>query len=267
VCLILTAVDRHPRYSLVLGANRDEFLDRETAQARFWEDYPQVLAGRDLRGGGTWMGVTLEGRVCALTNYRDPSSRKEGAPSRGRLVSRFLTGEEPPAAFLDAVAREGPRYNGFNIIAGLGPEIYWYSNRSGEGALRIPPGVHGISNRLLNTPWPKVVRGVRGVERLLDVEDDPSPESLFSILEDRTLPPDRDLPETGVGLDWERVLSPLHIESPTYGTRSSTLLLVERGGRVTFVERTYDRPLPAEPTVSFSFVLPGPPAGASLSGD
>lgn len=254
MCLIVLALDCHPNFKLLLAANRDEYLDRETAQAGFREDAPHVLAGKDLRGGGTWMGMTLDGRICALTNYRDPASLKKGAPSRGRLVERFLYGRETPRDFLKDVSREGGEYNGFNLIAGLGSDLYWFSNRSDEGIRRISPGVHGLSNRFLDTPWPKVSRSKEGLQGLLS-EEIPSPDDLFSLMGDQAIAPDSELPRTGVPLEWERTLSPIFIQSPDYGTRSTTLLFIDREDKVTFRERTHDALFKGAPDVVFEFVM------------
>ena len=255
MCLILTAVDCHPQYKLILAANRDEFYDRPTARAGFWEEAPDVIAGRDLQGGGTWMGLTRTGRICAITNYRDPASLKEHSPSRGRLVSRFLLGDETPRDYLAAVVREGADYNGFNLIAGTGAELYWASNRSDRGVERLGPGIHGLSNHLLDTPWPKVTRGKAGLERILARQKTALEEALFALLRDQSRAPDFELPDTGVGLEWERVLSAMFIQSPRYGTRSTTLVLIDRNECVRFIEHSHGASCEDEPVVSRAFSL------------
>jgi len=252
VCLALFAIDVHPRYKLVFAANRDEFYDRPTEQAGFWNEAPEVLAGRDLRGGGTWMGVTRTGRYCALTNVRDPAAQRSGAPSRGRVVSAYLEGKESPDEYLSSLVHRGGDYNGFNLLAGRGEEVYWYSNRAGEPQ-KLEPGLYGLSNAVLDTAWPKVVRGKAGLQRLLDEDGGPAVEGLLDLLTDRTPAADEDLPRTGVSLAWERLLSPLFISSPTYGTRSSTVLLIDREDRVTFVERTHDRTFRGDADAAFAF--------------
>jgi uncharacterized protein with NRDE domain len=239
MCLILLALKHHPSYKLILAANRDEYYDRPSAPPAFWEDAPHVLAGKDLRGGGTWLGITKSGRIAAVTNYRDPSSHKTQTPSRGWLVRDYLLGTDDPVPYLERLRREGSMYNGFNLIVGNEEELYWYSNR-GEKIISLTPGLHGISNRLLDTPWPKVVRGKEGLAHLLENHDGPSASKLFDLLGDRTPAPDGTLPDTGVGRDWERVLSSIYITSPTYGTRSSTLILIDRNNRVTFMDRTFN---------------------------
>jgi uncharacterized protein with NRDE domain len=239
MCLILVALETHPRYTLVLAANRDEFYERPTAQAAFWDEHPHLLAGRDLRGQGTWLGITLGGRIAAVTNYRDPSSIMEGAPSRGGLITGYLTGDEDPAPHIDRLKPKAHLFNGFNILLGDGRDMYWYSNR-GEQEQRLSPGIHGVSNRLLDTPWPKITRGKERFQEILSQGEEVHPEEMFSMLRHGEPARDEDLPDTGVGLELERMLSPLFITSPDYGTRSSTLLLIDRDHRVTFLERTFN---------------------------
>ena len=240
MCLILLSIEMHPKYKLVTAANRDEFYDRPSAPAHFWEEAPEILAGRDLKAGGTWLGLTRSGRLGMITNYRDPASVKKSAPSRGKLLARFLRGRQRPLDYIQEVRLEGARYNGFNLIVGDGKQLYWYSNRNGH-PLALAPGLHGLSNHLLDTPWPKVTRGKDRMAGLLAAsEEDLDSDALFRLLEDRHVPSDDRLPDTGVGLEWERTLSPIFISSPTYGTRSSTVLLIDRENRATFIERTFN---------------------------
>ena len=237
MCIILLAYKSHPVYPLVLAANRDEFYERPTAAAAYWDDAPTLLAGRDLERGGTWLGVTEAGRLAAVTNYREPGRRiAVDAPSRGLLVSDFLRSREKPEAYLERLAADACRYNGFNLIAGDTDELYYYSNR-GPAPQALRPGIYGVSNHLLDTPWPKVARGKEALAEIL-ASDAPQPEDIFRLLADRTCADDSCLPETGVGLELERVLSPLFITSPVYGTRSSTVLMLDREGGMTFVERS-----------------------------
>ena len=186
------------------------------------------------------MGITRNGRIAAITNYRDPTTLKSNAPSRGELVTRFLLGNASPRAFIDGLAHEGDHYNGFNLVLGTKDGLWWYSNRAKEPR-SLGPGYYGLSNHLLDTPWPKVVQSKESFTALLSQEGSPAPEPLFHMLADRRVAPDGDLPDTGVGLEWERILSPIFITSPAYGTRSSTLVLIDDEDRVTFLERIYDR--------------------------
>jgi uncharacterized protein with NRDE domain len=254
MCLLLLALHVDPVYKLVIAANRDEYYDRPTRPAAFWEDAPGLLAGRDLRAGGTWLGITTRGRIAAITNYRDPASNKSHAPSRGKLVSNFLLGQDSPPDYLGGLMQEAHQYNGFNLIIGKIDELYWYSNRGGK-TRTLSPGIYGLSNSLLNTPWPKVAQGKRAMKCVLSAGKGPPYEALFHVLLDRSIPDDGRLPDTGVGLEWERILSPIFIKSPTYGTRSSTVLSIDRANRVTFIERTFDSDPNHATTVKYEFQI------------
>lgn len=239
MCLILLAHAAHPSYRLILTANRDEFHDRPTRPAHRWPDAPHVVAGLDLRGGGTWLGVTDGGRWAAVTNFRDAAQLGRTAPSRGKLVADYLRRDLSPRAYVDQVAELGAEMNGFNLLVGDADEVWWISNRAPELAGPVGPGIHGISNALLDTPWPKVVRGKRELERLVSAASAPDPDQLIGILLDRTLAADHELPQTGVGTEMERALSAPFIATPGYGTRSSTALLIDHSGGVLLVERTH----------------------------
>jgi len=238
MCTLLLAYGVHPRYRLILAANRDEFYHRPTSPASYWLDAAKVFAGRDLVHGGTWLGITTSGRLAALTNYRDPHAHGQYGASRGQLVSGFLTEETAVEQYLDRLRGEGGCYRGFNLLLGGADRLYCYSNISRQ-MIRISPGIHGLSNHLLNTPWPKVVRGKKALARVLAAGEF-STEDLFAILADRTQAPDEQLPDTGVGLELERLLSSIFISSERYGTRSSSILLVDLEGRATFLERSFD---------------------------
>ena len=237
MCLIFFSYDMHPRYQFILAANRDEFYERPTAPLDFWEDAPYILAGRDLRGKGTWMGITRTGRFAAITNFRDPASIRTDAPSRGLLLTNFLTGDESPQSYLESVSHSGNQYKGFNLLVGNGADLFYYSNR-GHGVQKVRPGFYGLSNHLLDTPWPKVRKGKDALNALFS-EREIRTEAVFRVLGDQTHPPDSELPDTGMGLEWERILSPLFVTSQTYGTRSSSVLLVERDGEISVAERTF----------------------------
>jgi uncharacterized protein with NRDE domain len=254
MCLLLLAVQKHPDYKLVLAANRDEYYDRPTAPAAFWDETSHLLAGKDLRAGGTWLGITKQGRIAAITNYRDPATIKTNAPSRGKLVSGFLLGQESPKHFLEGLAQEKDRYNGFNLIIGENDQLYWFSNR-GEEARKLSPGVYGLSNRLLDTPWPKVTRSKDVMARLISGQKNPSQDKLFHMLWDRTVAGGDQLPNTGVGMAWERILSPIFITSPTYGTRSSTIILIDRHNVVTFTEKTFNSDPEHATSVEYNFQI------------
>lgn len=239
MCLILLAYDVHPEYRLILAANRDEFYDRPTLPMAFWKDHPDILAGRDLKGGGTWLGMSRSGRFSAITNYREPGGPKPDAPSRGHLVSAFLSGNSPAKTYLEAVSAAGQTYSGFNLIVGDGSGLFYYSNR-GSGIRRLEPGWYGLSNHLLSTPWPKVEKGIAMLKEALMDSDSVNMDSIFHLLQNREVPPDDRLPDTGVGVEWERMLSPMFIQSPGYGTRSSSVMLMDRNGRARVAEQTFE---------------------------
>lgn len=250
MCLILFSHLNHPRYRLVLAGNRDEFYERPTRSAAFWEEDGNILAGKDLQGGGTWLGITRTGRIAAITNYREPEAFKAGAPSRGKLISGFLQGTSGPCSYLRDVAERSLPYNGFNILAGDTGKLCYYSNRGG-GVRELAPGLYGLSNHLLDTPWPKVALGKTLLGAALN--GDIVPEDIFRILRDGTKPRDSELPGTGVSLEWERILSSIFITSPVYGTRSSTLITVDYEGNVDFIEQVFNsRPEPQQVN-KFSF--------------
>lgn len=237
MCLIIFAHDYHPKYKLVVAANRDEFYSRPTLTADFWEENPEILAGKDLKEGGSWMGITKSGRFAALTNFRDPASNKDNAPSRGHLVKNYLESTLMPEAYLANLADKGANYNGFNLLLGTKNSLYCYSNR--EKLIReLAPGVHGLSNGLLNEPWPKVTKGINMLKDILQDEEFEF-ESLFTMMADREQFPDNLLPKTGVSLEWERALAPLFVISPEYGTRVTTVILVDRDNNIKFWERNF----------------------------
>jgi len=180
MCLLLIALHAHPEYRLIFAANRDEFYDRPAAPAHFWKEAPSLLAGKDLRGGGTWLGITKKGRIAALTNVRKPSLFKDGAPSRGKLVSSFLNEDESPPDYINRIDRNAGDFNGFNLIIGDVAHLWWYSNWS-DKVVAVPSGVHGLSNHFLDTPWPKVSFGKRGLSKLISKEKDPSPLLFFDL--------------------------------------------------------------------------------------
>jgi uncharacterized protein with NRDE domain len=234
VCLILVAWRTHVDHPLVVAANRDEYYRRATASANFWPDHPQLLAGRDLEAGGTWMGVTRTGRFAALTNFRDPASHQPNAPSRGALVADYLKGTASIDHYLDALPASD--YNGFNLLLGDGQRLVAFSNVSLERH-ELAPGIHGLSNALLDTPWPKVGAGKTALEAALAALPIEAP--LLRLLRDDTIHPDSALPATGVPLEWERLLSAAFIRGADYGTRCSTVVTVSAGDMVTFDEQSW----------------------------
>lgn len=247
MCLIVFAYHCYPDYPLVLAANRDEFYARPTAPLAFWEDHPSLLAGRDLKEHGTWMGITTGGRIAAITNYRDPHGIKAGAPSRGRLVSDFLIGDTAPSRYLESISAVADQYNGFNLIVGDATGLFYFSNYV-EAVQEIEPGIHGLSNHLLNTPWPKVERCKHRFETALQSGDALAGNRIWEVMTDQHPALDEHLPDTGIDPAWERALSSIFIATPGYGTRSSSVVTVDRGGRMAFTEITWqtEKPAPEE---------------------
>ena len=247
MCLIAFAWQAHPEYPLIVAANRDEWHDRPAAPAAWWNDHPNVLAGRDLKAGGTWLGVTRNGRFAALTNFRDPSDRKADAPTRGKLVSDFLTGTMSAREYLRSLRERASAFQGFNLLVGDGASLHYFSSRTGE-ILDVPPGVHALSNHTLNEPWPKVEKAKSALGAALqgkmpwEARQIACPRldlgAIYELLSDTFTAPDDALPDTGVGLEWERILSPAMIVGENYGTRCSTVVCVSFGGVVVFEEWT-----------------------------
>lgn len=237
MCLILFAYRVHPKYNLIVAANRDEFYKRPTAPVHYWEDHPQILAGRDLEKMGTWMGITTSGRFAALTNFRNPKEKTEGKSSRGEVVAHYLKGDQAPFDYLLELAKKRETYPGYNLLVGDGNELYYYSNLLTEPK-KLEPGIFGVSNHLLNSEWPKVKKGKDGLMRVMNENGDDLVNELFTLLQNADPAPDELLPQTGVSLEWERILSPMFIKTVGYGTRSSTVLLMT-DDEILYTERVY----------------------------
>lgn len=241
MCLIAFAYKMHPVYELVLMANRDEFYSRPTRAAQFWnaEGFPELLAGKDMEGGGSWMGTTKGKRWGALTNYRDPNWKRPDPPTRGTIVLNYLTGNDTPPTFLETLKSTAGEYMGFNVLLGDPHGIYHYSNVSNKIS-KISSGIHGLSNALLDTPWPKLETAKQALGHKV-AQDDLSPDSLFEILGNQEYADDAHLPQTGVPYEWEKAISPIFIQTETYGTRCSTLLYKKHSGEIQFIERQYKK--------------------------
>lgn len=240
MCVIYLAYEYHPRYPLILAANRDEFYDRPTRPAALWEDEPQIFAGRDLLSGGTWLGITRGGRFAAVTNFRDPNA-PIGSLSRGRLVSDFLRSSEAPREYLEKVQPQSGEYSGFNLFVGRFDEdvreLFYFSSRSGP-ITQLSAGVYGLSNNLLDVPWPKVVTGKARFEEIIS-SDHINNERLFTLLSDVATADECDLPHTGIPPEREKALSAIFIKTPDYGTRCSTVLKFDNALRPEFEERVF----------------------------
>jgi uncharacterized protein with NRDE domain len=252
MCLILLAWRAHPEFPCVLAANRDEFHDRETATADWWSGEAGILAGRDRHAGGTWLGVTRRGQFAALTNFRDGGPRRATAPSRGTLVSELLESGRSVPESLEYLRSAGPRYNPFNILFSDGRRLGIYESVLGEGR-ELGPGVFGLSNHLLDTPWPKVQNAKTALTAALADPRDAA--AVLHLLRDDRPASDGDLPRTGATLEWERLLSSAFVRAPDYGTRCSTLLRIDERGGAVFYEWSWDRMGEASGTRRFEFVI------------
>jgi uncharacterized protein with NRDE domain len=240
MCLLVLAWMSHPRYRLVVAANRDEFHDRPAAPLAWWDDESGVLAGRDLAAGGTWMGLTRSGRFGAVTNFRDlEHTSAPDAPSRGTLVPAYLAGDDEPAVFMSALGASAARFAGFNLLVGGLRGLYYVSNRSDEPARELSPGIYGLSNHTLDSPWPKLLRSRARFAAELE-RADPDSASLFELLADRDPAVDPASIAASLPTEWERALSAPFVTHPRFGTRCSTVLLAARDGLTVVMERRFD---------------------------
>ena len=240
MCVIFLAYRQSPAYPLILLANRDEFYERPTAKAAYWKDFPHILGGRDLIGGGTWLGVTKNGRFAAVTNYRDPLQNK-GTISRGNLVADFLKTRIQTEKYLKKVKTNAEKYTGFNLLTGeinnQREKLFYYSNRENK-IRKLEKGIYGLSNNLLDVSWPKVNRGKEELAEIIEKKEFEK-ENFFKILNDKNLAEDENLPATGIGYEREKLLSAIFIETPVYGTRCSSVLTFDKDLKIDFEERVY----------------------------
>jgi uncharacterized protein with NRDE domain len=253
MCLLLLSYRTHPNYKMIIAANRDEFYDRPTAPASFWKEHPYLLAGKDLKNGGTWLGMTKRGKFAAITNYRNPGNFMKEAPSRGKLVLDFLTGIDSPKNYADALLKKSHLYNGFNLLIADQSELYYFSNQT-QKSTPLSPGIYGLSNHFLDTPWPKVEKSKASFIKVLNNENI-AVSNLFDILSDTSKSPDELLPDTGVGLEIERALSPVLIATASYGTRSSTVIFIKYTDEIRFIEKSLNTSSKEWTTSEFNFIL------------
>jgi len=268
MCLILIAWQSHPDFPLVIAANRDEFYARRTRPAAWWGQAVSLLGGRDEEAGGTWLGINRRGRVAMLTNVRAPDERNAHAPSRGLLVLSALQSTGPLGDWFAESTRTAQSFNGFNLLVaeplpvparGMDAQLLYTSNRNPPAApdpRPLAPGIYGLSNGLLDTPWPKLARGVAGFA--CQIANKVDTDALLHLMANREMARDSELPNTGVPLDWERALSAIQIRAKGYGTRATTLITVRRDGTVTFLERAFDIEAPQDfIDRRFEFVIDG----------
>ncbi|WP_065204485.1 NRDE family protein [Shewanella woodyi] len=237
MCILFIALEQHPKYPLIVCANRDEFHHRPTQQAHFWMPENELLAGKDLQAGGSWLGVNRLGDFAALTNFRDPQAQQDGMRSRGELVINALKHHEPMTT---AWLREhSQNYNPFNLVFGNRKELYCY-NSSQKALTRLTSGFHSISNGALDDVWPKMARGTIALETSITQPDEPDIQALLAIMKDETRAEESELPQTGIAIEWERLLSSIYIRHPEYGTRSTSIILQDTSGNTRFIEVRYD---------------------------
>jgi uncharacterized protein with NRDE domain len=251
MCLILIAWRGHTEFPCVIAANRDEYHARPAVPAQWWGGDPEILGGRDLQAGGTWLGVTRTGRFAALTNYRDPEQRRETAPSRGALVPLLLRSNTTTSQMLEYLRDIGDAYNGFNVIFSDGSNLAVYESVRGAGR-ELGAGIYGLSNHLLDTPWPKVQNAKSRLSEAL--AQMPQTPATLELLRDSRPAPDEELPRTGVSLEWERLLSSAFVRAGDYGTRCSTIVRIDRSGQGYFDEGTWDPQGAAAGSASFRFM-------------
>jgi uncharacterized protein with NRDE domain len=252
MCLVLVAWRGHAKSACVIAANRDELHSRPAAAAQWWPTRPPILAGRDLSAGGTWLGMTRTGRFAALTNYRDPEQRRPNTPSRGTLVTSILMSADTIDQSLDYLSRVSADYNGFNLLFSDGARLAVYESVLGTGR-ELGPGIYGLSNHLLDTPWPKVQTAKSRLSRTLS--ESPTTDAVLELLRDDQPAPDEQLPRTGLSLQWERLLSSAFVRAPDYGTRCSTVVRSDESRRACFDERTWDAAGAEIGAVSLQFEL------------
>ena len=257
MCLALVAHRAHPRYALVLAANRDEFHARPASPLHWWDDGRPLLAGRDLAAGGTWCGLDRRGRLALVTNYRDPSLPRPQGRTRGALVPEFLRADRGAAEFVRQAAAGAAGYAGFSLMALDDSGLHYTVSHPVPEVLALEPGIHGLSNRRIDDPWPKLLRARSRFEGELKCST-LVPARLFEILSDRTTAGDASLPDTGIGLEWERLLSSPFIVSPEYGTRCSTVVLIDGDGRIDVEERSYSADGTAFMRVRISYLQDSP---------
>ena len=254
MCLIIVSYKVHPEYPLLIAANRDESYQRPTRQAEYWQIEPSILAGQDLEKGGSWLGMNKYGRIAAVTNYRSGAKLKVSNTSRGLLVSEYLKHKKPSRSYLDSCLTNLADFDAFNLLLGDVNGLYFLNSRE-KTYTQLQAGFYGISNGDFDSNWPKVERAKQQIHELLKADQLDSHEAILTTLTDKYLPDDESLPDTGVGIEWERALAPIFITAKDYGTRSSSVVSVNKNDKVRFTERSYDRLGDIQNTRQFEFMI------------
>ncbi len=239
MCILFVANQQRADMPLIIAANRDEFYERPTSASHFWSEYPDMLAGKDLEAGGSWMGVTRQGRLAALTNVRSPAASRDNAQSRGELVTAFLNSDKTLSQSYRCLTHQRERYQGYNLLFGDIHQLAVYNNIE-DRLVSLTQGIHGLSNATLNAPWPKVTRGMQALSHYCHNSEQVQADDLFTLLADDKQADDEVLPDTGIEKQWEKRLSSIFIQSPQYVTRSSTVLLVDSNQQLYWREKQFD---------------------------
>ena len=250
MCILFVAVNQHKDYPLIIAANRDEFFNRDTAESNMWDSKHGIIAGKDLQAGGAWMGINKHGYIASLTNIRDPQKICTDAITRGELVSHYL--QKPINKYHQSLSASKDNYNGYNLLFGKWDALAVYNNHLDQ-IQQLSDGYYGLSNASLNSPWPKINKGVGKLEEYCQDGHNINPDILFKLLLDKSLAADEDLPQTGIPIDWERRLSSIFIIGDEYGTRSSTVLKIDKQQNVQWFERTYDNKATCTSSQNFHF--------------
>jgi len=256
MCFIAFSYKQHSKYKLIFCANRDEFYNRKAVEMHFWPENDSILAGKDVQGGGTWLGITKKGKLAALTNFREQSTVSPTKPSRGQIVKKFLEQDYETKEFIDYLKKSKSFYEGYNLIFGTIDKLYYFSNRS-NGTLPISPGLYGLSNATLDTPWPKIKRGKALLAEAIS-KPDFSITELFNVLTDNHKVHDDMLPDTGISPVYEKELSPIFVNMEHYGTRSSTVILVDYDYNANVYEQRYDNKGKVKGNSQFCFKIESP---------
>lgn len=257
MCILFLAVNQHPRYPLIIAANRDEFYARPTASSHYWPSMPNMLAGQDLEAGGTWMGVSAEGRFAALTNIRAPSPPRIESRTRGELVTQFIENGIDASQYATQLSANHNRYRGYNLLFGHWNSLQVYNNHL-DRVEQVEDGYHGLSNAHFNAPWPKIEFGKAQMQHICEQSDEVDLEALFELMRNETKAPDADLPKTGIPFEKEKQLSSVFINIPDYGTRGTTIMSVDHAGNVNWCERVYNAAGEQESQKCFEFKITSP---------
>lgn len=252
MCVSFLAYNAHPKFTFILAHNRDEYYSRKSLQARFWDENQELLAGTDLMTGGTWLGITKQCRIALVTNVRKKKTQEIEKISRGMLVKNFLTSTIDAEDYLKNVITAKSNYADFNLILGNLTQSLYYCSSMHEKITKLKPGIYGLSNASLDTPWPKVTDGKTKFQKIIQQEKD-FVDDLLTLMKNQTPWPDQALPDTGVGLEVERILSPIFVVTPNYGTHSTTIITLSTKGELTFVENSYLHNKDQPEIVSYSF--------------